>query len=386
MAYARKTPSGSWRGVAKNGRQTLATKTFKLKREALDWAERMETAAEGGLDVKAGKARIGKLLPEWLEVRDATVSKTTATTDKVASELIPATLRARSISSVTTYDVEKWLVALRQTHHLSDGSITRYRASLSSFFAWAMKDGRIDTNPVTKAQTPTAQDEVTDMHPLSESELERVTAKVAGISPHYARIVYVLGWIGVRWGEARSLRVSDVTLDPPSIRISRSETETYKVKTTKGRKARRVPMPDHVADVVRVLMAGKQPEDRLLTGVSGGKLWRHRMVETIDWPKVSGGRRIHDLRHTAACIWLSRGVDLATVSAWLGHASVSTTNRYLHHLGTMADHAGVGLLNAGGARGVRDEESELPGSLVELGGIEPPAFSLRMVHTLPLPA
>lgn len=37
---------------------------------------------------------------------------------------------------------------------------------------------------------------------------------------------------------------------------------------------------------------------------------------------VAMGRRLHDLRHTAACLWLARGVDLSTVSAWLGHAFV----------------------------------------------------------------
>jgi hypothetical protein len=30
------------------------------------------------------------------------------------------------------------------------------------------------------------------------------------------------------------------------------------------------------------------------------------------------GRRIHDLRHTAACLWLSEGVDPVTVQAWVG--------------------------------------------------------------------
>ncbi|HEU4545360.1 MAG TPA: tyrosine-type recombinase/integrase [Microlunatus sp.] len=59
------------------------------------------------------------------------------------------------------------------------------------------------------------------------------------------------------------------------------------------------------------------------------------------------GGRLHDLRHTAACPWLTRDVDLSTVSAWLGHASISTTNRYLHHLGTSADTAGLERLNRG---------------------------------------
>lgn len=63
------------------------------------------------------------------------------------------------------------------------------------------------------------------------------------------------------------------------------------------------------------------------------------------------GRRIHDLRHTAACLWLARGVDASTVQAWMGHASIATTNIYLHHLGTGADRAGLDRLHAPGHAG-----------------------------------
>ncbi len=47
----------------------------------------------------------------------------------------------------------------------------------------------------------------------------------------------------------------------------------------------------------------------------------------------------------AACLWLTRGVDLSRVSAWLGHASISGTNRNLHYLGSAADSAGLERLN-----------------------------------------
>ena len=68
------------------------------------------------------------------------------------------------------------------------------------------------------------------------------------------------------------------------------------------------------------------------------------------------GRRLHDLRHTAACLWFARGVDPGTVQAWCGHESIATTNLYLHHLGTSADRAGLNRLNegSGSAGGARD--------------------------------
>ncbi|HLM23012.1 MAG TPA: hypothetical protein VK390_16025, partial [Propionibacteriaceae bacterium] len=42
------------------------------------------------------------------------------------------------------------------------------------------------------------------------------------------------------------------------------------------------------------------------------------LKRTVAWSAVAEGRRIHDLRHTAACLWLARGVDVITVQAWMG--------------------------------------------------------------------
>jgi integrase len=89
---------------------------------------------------------------------------------------------------------------------------------------------------------------------------------------------------------------------------------------------------------------------------SGGRAVRLRLhasalKRTLAWPVVAEGRRIHDLRHTAACLWLARGVDPVTVQTWMGHASIATTNLYLHHLGTSADRAGLARLNAPGCAG-----------------------------------
>ncbi|WP_285105524.1 hypothetical protein [Promicromonospora sp. MEB111] len=71
------------------------------------------------------------------------------------------------------------------------------------------------------------------------------------------------------------------------------------------------------------------------------------MLRALDWEKTSQGRRLHDLRHTAACLWLAHCVDLATVQAWCGQESAATTNRYLRFLGAGADIAGLERLNDG---------------------------------------
>ena len=65
-----------------------------------------------------------------------------------------------------------------------------------------------------------------------------------------------------------------------------------------------------------------------------------------DWKVLGRGRRLHDLRHTAICLWLARGVEPLTVKTWAGHESIGTTNGYVHYLGTSADDAGRVRLNA----------------------------------------
>lgn len=347
MAYAVKLPSGRFRGVAKQGRTVLGTKTFDKKNEAIAWANRLEAAADGGLDVKGGQAKVKDLMKEWLTLREDSVTEGSFSVDQnLQSKLSPA-LKARAVASITPHDLEKWYISLRKTHGLGDGSIKRYRESLSAFFAWTIKDKRRSDNPVAASKLPARVDPEDEMHPFTKAELKTVFQRCSRFNEHNAKIIYVLGWTGLRWGEARALRVRDVSFgDLPHFRVSRSQSEGRKLKSTKGRNSRTVPIVDEVLPYVRELVAGKGPDELVFTGPRGGQLWHKSFLESTQFNKHGMGRRIHDLRHTAACIWLTEGIDLSTVKAWLGHASVHTTNLYLHHLGTAADAAALKRLNS----------------------------------------
>ena len=54
---------------------------------------------------------------------------------------------------------------------------------------------------------------------------------------------------------------------------------------------------------------------------------------------------MHALRHTAASAWLSRGVDITTVAAWLGD-TVATVYTYYAHLRPDADERGRAAMAA----------------------------------------
>ena len=342
----RKTPSGRYRAQVKSGRQFVASKTFDTKREASAWLARERAALSGGVDVRAGRQRVRELLRVWLDVRRTTVAKKTFRADSDLRRLTPTSMQALQVSAVSGREVARAFETLLKDG-LSEGSVIRYRASLSSFFCWCVREKYIVANPVTTVRVPHTSAERVEMRPWTEDGLETAFGNWQAEDTHLANVLLVLGWTGLRWGEARGLLVGDVMEVPtPGLLVRRSAPEGVGTKSTKGRRSRRVPLADRVLSIVRQLSDGKGPDELLLTTSRGARLHRSAVLRSVSWMTTGEGRRLHDLRHTAACLWLARGVDPGTVQAWMGHESIATTNRYLHFLGTSADAAGLERLNS----------------------------------------
>lgn len=109
----------------------------------------------------------------------------------------------------------------------------------------------------------------------------------------------------------------------------------------KGRKERMCPLWPQTADTLRALLAehGVDPGaiQPLFLNHRGEPLTRfgvryilRKYAHGAAMPSTLRAKRVHPhvLRHTTAVHLLQAGVDLVTISHWLGHASVETTNRY----------------------------------------------------------
>lgn len=356
-----KTSNGRYRAKLKHGRVDVASRVFDTKRQATDWLARERAALAGGVDPRAGRRRVRELLDEWLNVRRTTVAKKTYRTDQDVRRLSPTSLLALQVGSVSGREVARAFEALLSSG-LAESSVVRYRASLSSFFAWCVREKLIVTNPVTGVRVPRQSVETTGMLPFSEQELDHAYTVWQEQDEHLANVFLVLAWTGLRWAEARSMTVGDVMAVPtPALVVRRSAPEGVGIKSTKGRRTRRVPMANRVLPLVQQMVEGKTAADLVFTTSRGARLHRTAVLRTLRWEATGQGRRIHDLRHTAACLWLARGVDAVTVQAWMGHESIATTNRYLHYLGTGADVAGLERLNfvPGGTGGAHEHRPGL---------------------------
>jgi integrase len=116
-----------------------------------------------------------------------------------------------------------------------------------------------------------------------------------------------------------------------AILVSRSHTDGHVVRTnTKSGNVRTVPVVDAIGDVIRVHVAGRQPDEPLFPLQSGSLRLLANFKRSIKWDLERHGRRIHDRRHTAATLWLQNGVDLKIAQAWLGHPPRSSRQTLTH--------------------------------------------------------
>lgn len=137
---------------------------------------------------------------------------------------------------------------------------------------------------------------------------------------------------GARVQEVLDLYVRDVRFDPPQqVRLM-----------GKGNKVRVCPIWPRTAQLLRELVqcrgsAGDAPDSPLFVNHRGDPLSRFgvryllRKYATLSGVTTAQSHAMphpHVLRHTTAVHLLKAGVDFATISQWLGHASLSTTMRY----------------------------------------------------------
>jgi integrase len=143
-----------------------------------------------------------------------------------------------------------------------------------------------------------------------------------------------------------------VDLPYPAIEVHRSVPLSGRTgapierSTTKGGRSRLVPLSNLALPIVQDWAKGRDPHDLLFPAPEGGYLLASNWRRSVRWPSTSLGRRPHDLRHTAASLWIAAGVDIKTVSAWLGHSTAKLTlDTYGHLMGTDADRAAMDRVN-----------------------------------------
>ncbi len=211
-------------------------------------------------------------------------------------------------------------------------TLARKLASLRTFFTFLQVQGRLETNPAALAPTPKLDKPLPRF--LTVDEVVQLLGRPEG--GDFARVrdlaileVFYAG--GLRLSELAGLTLADVDLERGVLKVlGKGGRERL---TFLGRPARQVLaayLPLREALLARRGMA----TSALFLNRQGGPLSARGVARIVAararQAGVPGGLNPHALRHSFATHLLEGGADLRAVQELLGHASISSTQRYLH--------------------------------------------------------
>ncbi len=236
------------------------------------------------------------------------------------------------IEDVSPDSVRQFLKYLEESRNCSNSSRNQRLAAIRSLahfigmyspehIAWC---GQIREIPFKKGKT-------SSMSYLEKDEMDALLVAPDRSTSQGRRDYGMLLFLynsGARADEAAHIKIRDIIFSSPaSVKI-----------LGKGNKIRICPLWPITASILSEITEHHDPDDRVFLNRRGQPITRfgiYEMVEryvskvTVTIPAL-GNKRIspHTIRHTTAVHLLRAGVDINTIRAWLGHASLNTTNVY----------------------------------------------------------
>ncbi|WP_062076502.1 tyrosine recombinase XerC [Demequina globuliformis] len=237
------------------------------------------------------------------------------------------------LAAVTLPDLRAWLASMANAR-LSRTTLARRGAAARTFYAWAESTERVAASPAARLASARPASVLPDV--MSPADIDALL-EVARTRCDDGDPLHVRDWAsaellyatGMRVGELSSANVDSVDLDNRLIRV-----------IGKGDKERVVPFGVPAAralalwlDVARPQLVTTHTDAALMLGRRGGRADQRQLRQVIhDLCHAAGVPDVapHALRHSVATHLLTEGSDLRSVQEVLGHASLTTTQRYTH--------------------------------------------------------
>lgn len=335
MASATKRGQGRWLGRYRGPDGKERTKTLPTRGEALAWAQGQEARMRSmeWTDPARARVTVAEWAPRWFETLQVKPKTRQEYEGLLNSAVLPRWGNVR-LDRISTADVRGWVANVQgvQGRRLSPSRARQAYGMLSAMLDLAVEDGRLPKNPAKSSAgnrgfLPKIPKDRTHRY-LTHQELLAVADACGDLRP----LVLVLGYCGLRWGEATALLVSDVDMLRARLNVRRAVSEVSGKLisgTPKSHATRSVPMPLFVREALAVHLNGKGPSDLLFTGPGGGPLRNSNFRQRVFDPAVRatgiGKVKPHDLRHTAASLSIAAGANVKAVQRMLGHASAAMT-------------------------------------------------------------
>jgi integrase len=339
-------PTGLWEARATLGYADgkRIRRSFYGKTRADASAAMIDAAAKAqqGIVVPSGRVTLEAYLREWLAVKASKLRPTTALRyhGLLEGQVIPVIGRVK-LTQLQPRHVER-VMAAAVDKGLAPRTANHARAVLRAALTDAARQQLIARNVAGGKLVDPQRVEERGIEAMTPDEARAILQAVHDTSLE-APVATAL-WLGLRQGEVLGLRWRDVSKDCSTLKVAgalnhRGVPAWRPPKTKQSRRTLSIPAP--LAEILRahrathpvVLLAPDQPDggiprDLVFTTPTGepieGTGLTHRYQDALRRAGLRP-RRFHDLRHGTATLLLASGVDIKTVSAILGHSTISVT-------------------------------------------------------------
>lgn len=331
--------------VSGNNKRKVEQKKLEILKE---WQDKI---------VSGGDVLFSEYLKQWLEDTKHTVKESTyhSYRQTVLNVICPY-FEGKKIK---LYDLEPQHIQDFYNFKLNDCGVTantihHYHANISKALNYAVKMGRIKSNPAKQIDLPKKEQHTAEV--FTADELKTLLEYVKGSDMEV--VVLLASWFGLRRGEIIGLKWSCVDFENGILSItgtitdkgesgSRIKNMKYRNSTKTASSMRAFSMPKECSEYLREL---KNAQDRRKKKYRN---YNHKWDEyvcvrengdlipldyvTRRFPKLCencGLKRLnfHELRHTNISLLLQSGASIKELQEWAGHSSYTTTANIYAHL------------------------------------------------------
>lgn len=331
----------------------------KTKQEYAEHLRRVEMGLDDDTSLTARRVRFEPLAEEWIELMETTHEMKPATIIRIK------TMRERTYKAIGNIyvdvlnyrQIQKFITSLAKkgvNKHtgggLSQKTQKHYVTFISDVLSYARTCGLITDNPCTKVKTVKTGEKEKEIYSLEE--LKTLLNLINEKADLQHRVMFnLLAYCGMRRGELMGLEFKDIDFENNTLEIVRTSnyqngdtgiyTSTPKTKSS----IRELYLQP---DLVKLIKEWQHEQQQ--TAEKCGDLWAYSDRLFINWcgepmrpyypykwlkdfceKEHVPFKGLHSFRHTVATQSIVNGADVSTVSAILGHSTVSTTlNIYTH--------------------------------------------------------
>ena len=338
-----KTESGNWKAVIRKTGFPTATKTFRLKRDAEDWARRAEDEMVRGLYVKRAPAErmlFDDAMDRYLQEVTPAKQPFTQQSEKHRAATLKRHFGKYSLAGITAELVAKFrderlagldrLDAKGKPRPRAANTVRLELAMIGHLFTVAIKEWGVGLvyNPVLNIRRPSPG--VGRNRRISAAEEKALLARVDQHSnPMLRWIVRIAIETGMRSSEINTLRMGQVDLEKRIVLLTHTKNTTQRTVPL-TRKATAL-FKEALANPVRpkketdLVFFGEPGKDKIRRPYNFNKAWRE-IKSAVGMPEL----HFHDLRHEAVSRFVEAGLSDQEVSAISGHKSMQMLKRYTH--------------------------------------------------------